>query len=141
MILRQPELEHKGKKEGLRDLVFNHLLVRPELERVREMAWLQAKVDIRDQEESELEETGGGILSWIEKCKETVTRLSGERATTTKVSTYGTVSEKLELGTTQHHSTTFFHTCTVGPYHQRSSGRVSHKSNLRLGQPSAFWLY
>lgn len=46
MLLRQPELEQKkGKQEeGLRDLVFNHLLVRPELERVRETAWLQAKV-------------------------------------------------------------------------------------------------
>ena len=45
VIMRQPELEHNGKKDmGLRDLVFNHLLVRPELERVREMAWLQAKV-------------------------------------------------------------------------------------------------
>lgn len=45
VLLRQPEMEQKGKQdEGLRDLVFNHLLVRPELERVREMAWLQAKV-------------------------------------------------------------------------------------------------
>eukprot|EP00752_Nemacystus_decipiens_P013301 g11781.t1 len=45
VLLKQPELEHKGKQdEGLRDLVFNHVLVRPELERVRETAWLQAKV-------------------------------------------------------------------------------------------------
>lgn len=44
-LLRDPEAEQKGSRmEGLRDLVFNHLLVRPELEGVREMAWLQAKV-------------------------------------------------------------------------------------------------
>lgn len=43
--MKHPDLEHKGKQdEGLRDLVFNHVLVRPELERVRETAWLQAKV-------------------------------------------------------------------------------------------------
>ncbi|CAM9142413.1 unnamed protein product, partial [Hapterophycus canaliculatus] len=48
VLLRDPELEHKGSRtEGLRDLVFNHLLVRPELEGVREMAWLQAKTWIR----------------------------------------------------------------------------------------------
>lgn len=46
VLLRDPDLEHKGNKlEGLRDLVFNHLLVRPELEGVREMAWLHAKVN------------------------------------------------------------------------------------------------
>lgn len=45
VLLRRPELEQRGKQgEGLRDLVFNHLLVRPELEGVRETAWLQAKV-------------------------------------------------------------------------------------------------
>lgn len=49
VVMRHPELEHNGKQEqekekGMRDLVFNHLLVRPELERVRAMAWLQAKV-------------------------------------------------------------------------------------------------
>ncbi|CAN0522178.1 unnamed protein product, partial [Ectocarpus sp. 8 AP-2014] len=44
VILRNPELEHKKSQvEGLRDLVFNHVLIRPELEGVREMAWLQAK--------------------------------------------------------------------------------------------------
>ncbi|CAM9675644.1 unnamed protein product, partial [Scytosiphon promiscuus] len=48
VLLREPELEQKGSRmEGLRDLVFNHLLVRPELEGVREMAWLQAKTWIR----------------------------------------------------------------------------------------------
>ncbi|CAM9838922.1 unnamed protein product [Pylaiella littoralis] len=43
VVLRQPELENNGEKAGLRDLVFNHLLVRRELESVREMAWLKAK--------------------------------------------------------------------------------------------------
>ncbi|CAM9398531.1 unnamed protein product [Ectocarpus fasciculatus] len=48
VILRNPELEHKKSQvEGLRDLVFNHVLIRPELEGVREMAWLQAKTWIR----------------------------------------------------------------------------------------------
>ncbi|CAM9596986.1 unnamed protein product, partial [Ectocarpus sp. 12 AP-2014] len=44
VILRNPELEQeRSQVEGLRDLVFNHVLIRPELEGVREMAWLQAK--------------------------------------------------------------------------------------------------
>ncbi|CAM9624757.1 unnamed protein product [Ectocarpus sp. 6 AP-2014] len=48
VILRTPELEQKKSQvEGLRDLVFNHVLIRPELEGVREMAWLQAKTWIR----------------------------------------------------------------------------------------------
>ncbi|CBJ48596.1 conserved unknown protein [Ectocarpus siliculosus] len=48
VILRNPELEQrKSQVEGLRDLVFNHVLIRPELEGVREMAWLQAKTWIR----------------------------------------------------------------------------------------------
>ncbi|CAM9833140.1 unnamed protein product, partial [Ectocarpus sp. 12 AP-2014] len=48
VILRNPELEQeRSQVEGLRDLVFNHVLIRPELEGVREMAWLQAKTWIR----------------------------------------------------------------------------------------------
>lgn len=44
-LLRHPEVEHKGDEKPLRDLVFNYLLVQPELEGVRAMAWLQAKVN------------------------------------------------------------------------------------------------
>lgn len=44
VFLKHPEQEQKGDEETLRDLMFNFLLVRPELERVRDMAWLQAKV-------------------------------------------------------------------------------------------------
>lgn len=42
--LKNPEMEPKGAEGALRDLVFNFMLVRPELERVKEMAWLHAKV-------------------------------------------------------------------------------------------------
>lgn len=43
-VLKHPELEQQGGEAPLQDLVFNHLLVQPELEGVRDMAWLQAKV-------------------------------------------------------------------------------------------------
>lgn len=43
--LKHPEAEHdKDADEPLRDLFFNYLLISPDLEGVREMAWLQAKV-------------------------------------------------------------------------------------------------
>lgn len=42
--LKHPEAEHKDGDEPLRDLFFNYILISPDLEGVREMAWLQAKV-------------------------------------------------------------------------------------------------
>lgn len=42
--LKHPEEEHKDVDEPLRDLFFNYILISPELEGVREMAWLEAKV-------------------------------------------------------------------------------------------------
>lgn len=43
-VMKHPELEHKAASDLLRGLVFDYMLVRPELEGVRDRAWLQAKV-------------------------------------------------------------------------------------------------
>lgn len=44
VVMKHPELENQPGVSILPDLVFDYMLVRPELEGVRDMAWLQAKV-------------------------------------------------------------------------------------------------